>query len=133
MLGACLCGVYIVSFAISTILQLTWAWVDDGKVDSNWIKGATMKLWGYSLKSSWSGITYKNKGGSSSCGEGPILLTTGLLAVAPIAILGALTYWQAAAIVALALACTFGARFVRRLSKRFGIHVKDKEVHNVSK
>lgn len=120
---------YIVPVLLAIVAELgcsILSWIDDGeKVYLNPVMTALIKLFRYERKGGvW--VYYKIGGGAGS--DGPILFFYLWMLLSSIILTMFYPEWFLPLWVMLAV--IFVARFVKRLSKKFSLHVKDKNAHS---
>lgn len=132
--GLILGGLYLAGFLVSLIVQLMWAWIDDGEYTTNWWFNKTAAIFGNERndKRGYYSYLFRNKKtGTGTDGFPAILACFFTLFLGPVICLVLFIHIQFTATIALIFACTIGARYVRRLSKKFGVHVIDPNAHKV--
>lgn len=129
IVGGCLSVLYLAALLITLFAQMVWAWIDDSKIGRHWIISFIMvKVLGFKDDGS-NCFPYYKPNVDPSCGMIAVLLPVCLLAFLPAAILTVCELWLASIVIASCIALAHTARFVKRLSKKFKLHTKDKDAH----
>lgn len=120
---------WIAAYILCWGAQRTWAWIDDSKVgEHNKMIELLARLWGY--KRAGGCYSYEHKTTyKRSDGDGPFFITGVSVALVPLLVVCAFTFYPVTIGVLTSLALAFLTRMARRHKKLFDKHVTDKDAH----